>query len=105
MPTGAPSQNDLRLPLLRSAEFDASRDYDRNYPICIHYDLKWKLKFRENRKKRYSVAATRCESDLVLCPSDYWETELLGRIQRVLNDKDKLPGAKYTFQRGEIAIQ
>jgi hypothetical protein len=31
------------LPLLRLSNWKSGKQYDKNNPICIHYDFRWKI--------------------------------------------------------------
>ncbi|OAA62074.1 hypothetical protein LEL_10738 [Akanthomyces lecanii RCEF 1005] len=58
-----------RLPLLRSRDVETGREYDRENPTCIHYDLKLKVSLRGAGKKRSSQIALLNKSDVVLAPT------------------------------------
>ncbi len=63
-----------RLPHLRSRGVETGRKYDRENPTCIHYDLKLKVSLRGAGKKRSSQIDLLNKSDVVLAPSDLYET-------------------------------
>jgi hypothetical protein len=59
------------LPLLRLSGWKSDKQYDKNNPVCIHYDFRWKISQRENIRARHVCSDT--DPDLVLAPSDFWK--------------------------------
>jgi hypothetical protein len=57
------------LPLLRLSGWKSDKHYDKNNPVCIHYDFRWKISQRENIRARHVCSDT--GPDLVLAPSDF----------------------------------
>jgi hypothetical protein len=37
------TSSDLALPLLQLSGWEADRQYNKNNPICIYYDFRWKI--------------------------------------------------------------
>lgn len=75
------------LPLLRRSDWEKERSYDINNPVCIHYDIQWKVSQYNGQKKRASEVWRRQERNLVLAPGDYWEECLRGKIDDFVNEK------------------
>ncbi|KAL7903774.1 hypothetical protein GGI35DRAFT_465246 [Trichoderma velutinum] len=75
------------LPLLRWSDWEEERSYDVNNPVCIHYDIQWKVSQYNGQKKRASEIWKRQERNLVLAPGDYWEECLKGKIDDFVNEK------------------
>ncbi|KAH8800845.1 hypothetical protein F5884DRAFT_809026 [Xylogone sp. PMI_703] len=93
------------LPLLRLSSWERDRQYDKNNPICIHYDFRWKISQRENIRRRNICLDT--DRDLVLAPSDFWEDSFqirLGKIIDELKDEGKFPGDAYTCEETIVEI-
>ncbi|KAJ3487426.1 hypothetical protein NLG97_g6416 [Lecanicillium saksenae] len=65
-----------RLPLLRLCDVETDREYNRENPTCIHYDLKLKVSLRGAGKKRSSQVDLLNTSDVILAPSALWDIEL-----------------------------
>ena len=55
------------LPLLRLSGWESDKQYDKNNPVCIHYDFRWKISQRENIRARHVYSDT--DPDLVLARS------------------------------------
>ena len=70
------------LPLLRLSGWEADKQYDKNNPICIHYDFRWKISQRENIRSRHICSDT--DPDLVLAPSGVWEIKFAARLESLL---------------------
>jgi hypothetical protein len=83
------------LPLLRLSGWELDKQYDKNNPVCIHYDFRWKISQRENIRVRTVFSDT--DPDLVLAPSDFWNAFLL-------QDEDKIPGDAYIYEETIIEI-
>ncbi|KAK4077270.1 hypothetical protein Purlil1_12394 [Purpureocillium lilacinum] len=62
------------LPLLRLRDWHSDRQYDKNQPDCIRYDLCWKPR------------------------AVFWETDFRPRLESLLGDKEKFPGDEYTCE-------
>ena len=60
----------MPYPLLRLSGWNADKQYDKNNPVCIHYDFRWKISQHENIRARH-VCSDR-DPDLVLAPGDFW---------------------------------
>lgn len=75
------------LPLLHRSDWEEERSYDINNPVCIHYDIQWKISQYNGQKKRASEVWRRQERNLVLAPGDYWEECLRGKIDDFVNEK------------------
>jgi hypothetical protein len=52
------------LPLLRLSGWKVDKQYDKNNPVCIYYDFRWKISQRENIRARHVCSDT--DPDLVL---------------------------------------
>jgi hypothetical protein len=52
------------LPLLRLSGWNVDKQYNKNNPVCIHYDFRWKISQRENIRARHVCSDT--DPDLVL---------------------------------------
>src|SRR5277367_770599 len=46
------------LPLLRLSGWKSDKQYDKNNPVCIHYDFRWKVSQRENIRARHVCSDT-----------------------------------------------
>jgi hypothetical protein len=57
------------LPLLRLSGWKSDKHYNKNNPVCIHYDFRWKISQRENIRARHVCSNT--DPDLVLALSDF----------------------------------
>jgi hypothetical protein len=79
--------SELALPLLRLSGWEADKQYDKNNPICIHYDFRWKISQRENIRARHICSDT--DPDLVLAPSGVWEIKFEARLESLLQDKNR----------------
>lgn len=90
------------LPLLRLGAWESDVQYDKNNPICIHYDFRWKISHRENIRARHVCSDT--NPDLVLAPSDFWKVTFQARLESLLKDGDKFPGESYTCEETIIEI-
>lgn len=90
------------MPLLRFADWDPNKRYDKNNPVCIHYNFRWKVSQRENVRARHVFSDT--DYDIVLAPSDHREIELETRLEDLLQDKDKFPGDAYMCDETIIEI-
>ena len=90
------------LPLLRLSGWESDKQYDKNNPVCIHYDFRWKISQSENIRARHVCSDT--DPDLVLAPSDFWKINLQARLESLLQDEDKLPGDTYTCEETIIEI-
>ncbi|KAM3490547.1 hypothetical protein MY3957_006161 [Beauveria namnaoensis] len=108
-PEPEPDQSQIigRLPLLRSCDFDFGRDYDRNNPTCIHYDLKLKILQRGAGKKRSMQVDLLQRTNVVLAPSDLWRDELEAHVATLRSDPDKFPAGSdnYTSRGGTVSIK
>jgi len=69
----APDQpsGEYALLLLRLDAWKSDQHYDKNDPICIHYDFQWKVSHCENIRARHVCSDT--DPDLVLAPSGFWK--------------------------------
>lgn len=90
------------LPLLRLSGWKSDKQYDKNNPVCIHYDFRWKISQRENIRARHVCSDT--DSDLVLASSDFWKVNFQARLETLLKDDDKFPGDSYTCEETIIEI-
>jgi hypothetical protein len=90
------------LPLLRLSGWQVDRQYDKNHPICIHYDFRWKISQRENIRARHIYSDI--DPDLVLAPSDFWKVNFQARLENLLQDENKFPGDIYTCEETIIEI-
>ncbi len=90
------------LPLLRLSGWTSDKQYDKNNPVCIHYDFRWKISQRENIRARHVCSDT--DPDLVLAPSDFWKVNFQARLESLLKDEDKFPGDIYTCEETIIEI-
>ena len=90
------------LPLLRLSGWEVDKQYDKNNPVCIHYDFRWKISQRENIRARTVFSDT--DPDLVLAPSDFWNVNFQARLESLLQDEDKFPGDNYTCEETIIEI-
>ena len=90
------------LPLLRLSGWESDKQYDKNNPVCIHYDFRWKISQRENIRARHVYSDT--DPDLVLAPSDFWKVNFQARLESLLKDEDKFPGDSYTCEETIIKI-
>jgi hypothetical protein len=90
------------LPLLRLSGWKVDKQYDKNNPVCIHYDFRWKISHRENIRARHVCSDT--DPDLVLAPSDFWKVNFQARLESLLHDEDKFPGDIYTCEETIIEI-
>lgn len=70
------------LPLLRLSGWEADKQYDKNNPVYIHYDFRWKISQRENIRARN--VCSNIDPDLVLAPSDFWEIKFKARLESLL---------------------
>ncbi|KAL0929600.1 uncharacterized protein CTRU02_215498 [Colletotrichum truncatum] len=96
-----PSGN-LALPLLRLTDWDSTKQYDKDNPVCIHYDFRWKVSQRSKIRARQVCSDT--DLDLVLAPGDFWETTFRPRLTALLEDKDRFPADQYTCEETIIDI-
>lgn len=96
-----------RLPLPRSCDIDSGREYDRDSPTCIHYDLKLKILLRGAGKKRSMQVDLLHKPNLVLAPSDLWREELEAHVAALWSDSDKFPAGidNYTCRGGAVSIK
>jgi hypothetical protein len=90
------------LPLLRLSGWKVDKQYDKNNPICIHYDFRWKISHRENIRARHVCSDT--DPDLVLALSDFWKVNFQARLESLLHDEDKFPRDIYTCEETIIEI-
>lgn len=90
------------LPLLRLSGWKVDKQYDKNNPVCIQYDFRWKISQRENIRARHVCSDT--DPDLVLAPSDFWKVNFQARLESLLRDEDKFPGDIYTCEETIIEI-
>ncbi len=97
-----PPSGEQPLPLLRLMDWHSDRQYDKNKPDCIHYDICWKVSQRDNIRARQ--ICTDSDLDIVLAPGDFWETDFRPRLETLLDDKEKFPGAKYTCEETNVVI-
>ncbi|PWI65123.1 hypothetical protein PCL_07422 [Purpureocillium lilacinum] len=86
------------LPLLRLRDWHSDRQYDKNQPDCIHFDLCWKVCQRE------ICADSNLDLDFVVAPGDFWETDFRPRLESLLGHKDKFPGDEYTCEETNVVI-
>ncbi|KAJ6788121.1 hypothetical protein PWT90_07396 [Aphanocladium album] len=95
-----------RLPLLRLCDVETDREYNRENPTCIHYDLKLKVSLRGAGKKRSSQVDLLNKSDVILAPSALWDTELQAHLATLLSNPDIFPtGSNFTCQGGAVSIK
>ncbi|KAI9762389.1 MAG: hypothetical protein M1840_001250 [Geoglossum simile] len=94
--------SELALPLLRLSGWEEDKQYDKNNPVCIHYDFRWKISQRENIRARH--VCSDIDPDLVLAPSDFWKVNFQARLESLLKDKDKFPGDGYMCEETIIEI-
>lgn len=95
-----------RLPLLRSRDVETGREYDRENPTCIHYDLKLKVSLRGAGKKRSSQIDLLNKSDIVLAPSELWESELQPHLATLLSNQEIFSSeSSYVCQGGAVSIK
>jgi hypothetical protein len=87
------------LPLLRLGAWRSDQKYNKNNPICIHYDFRWKVSHRENIRARHVCSDT--DPDLVLAPSDFWIINLQAWLDSLLKDEDK---SSYVICRASNAV-
>jgi hypothetical protein len=90
------------LSLLRLSGWEVDKQYDKNNPVCIYYDFRWKISQRENVRARTVCSDT--DSDLVLAPSDFWNVNFQARLESLLQDEDKFPEDIYTYEETIIEI-
>ena len=90
------------LPLLRLSGWERDRQYDKNNPVCMHYNYQWKLSQRENIRRRTLCFGT--YPDLVLAPSDFWKDTFEARLNSLREDNDKFPGDNYTCEETIVEI-
>jgi hypothetical protein len=90
------------LPLLRPSGWKSDKQCDKNKPVRIHYDFRWKISQRENIRARHVCSDT--DPDLVLAPSDFWKDDFEARLESLLNDEDNFPGDSYTCEETIIEI-
>ncbi|KAF6783012.1 hypothetical protein CSOJ01_15944 [Colletotrichum sojae] len=95
-------RGDRVLPLLRLGDWQSTKQYNKNDPICIHYDFRWKVSQREKIRARQVCSDT--DLDVVLAPSDFWKTDFEPRLAILLKDEDKLPGDSYTCEEAIVEI-
>ena len=91
-----PPSSTRAIPLLRLSGWRRDKQYDKNNPVCIHYDYRWKISQREKIRARHVYSDT--EPDLVLAPSDFWKVDFEARLESLLADEDKFPGDDYTCE-------
>ncbi|KAJ2982300.1 hypothetical protein NQ176_g1473 [Zarea fungicola] len=107
-PESEPDQSGTtsRFPLLRSSDIDPDRDYDRNNPTCIHYDLKLKISQRGAGRKRSTQVELFNKPNIVLAPSDLWKEQLEADVAALRSDSTKFPtGSTYTCLGGAVSIK
>ncbi|EJP61466.1 uncharacterized protein BBA_09602 [Beauveria bassiana ARSEF 2860] len=92
-----------RLPLLRLNDWEADRQYDKNNPICIHYDFVWKVFLRENIRRR-PITGNGQPDDLVLAPSDFWKEIFQAQLDNTIASDERLPGREYTCDETIVTI-
>ena len=85
-----------------STGWKVDKQYDKNNPVCIHYDFQWKISQRENIRARHVCSDT--DPDLVLAPSDFRKINFQARLESLLRDEDKFPGDIYTCEETIIEI-
>jgi hypothetical protein len=90
------------LPLLRLSSWEEEKQYNKNNPVCIHYDFRWKISQRENIRARHVCSDT--DPDLVLAPSDFWTVKFQERLEILLTDEIKFPGDVYTCEETIVEI-
>jgi hypothetical protein len=90
------------LPLLRLSGWEVDKQYDKNNPVCIYYDFRWKISQRENIRARHICSNT--DPDLVLAPSGFWKSTFEARLSTLLQDEDKFPGDTYMCEESIIEI-
>ncbi|RDL36560.1 Uncharacterized protein BP5553_05912 [Venustampulla echinocandica] len=95
-------RGDHVLPLLRLSSWNVDKQYDKNNPVYIHYDFRWKISQRENIRARHVCSDT--DPDLVLAPGDFWKVDFQARLESLLQDEDKFPGDTYTCEETIIEI-
>jgi hypothetical protein len=90
------------LPLLQLSGWKVDKQYNKNNPIYIHYNFRWKISYRENIRARHVCSDT--DPDLVLAPSDFWKVNFQARLESLLHDEDKFPRDIYTCEETIIEI-
>jgi len=90
------------LPLLRLNGWKSDKQYDKNNPVCIYYDFRWKISQRENIGARHVCSDT--DPNLVLALSDFWKVKFQARLESLLKDEDKFPRDIYTCEETIIEI-
>ncbi|KAH7114710.1 hypothetical protein B0J13DRAFT_533533 [Dactylonectria estremocensis] len=84
----APRPSQLRLPentllFVPYDDWTPDESYVEHPPTCIRYVLEWKFTFN-NRS-----IAKQTEEDLVVAPSDFWNEELLAKIEEIAKTTSK----------------
>ncbi|KAK5947998.1 hypothetical protein OHC33_010982 [Knufia fluminis] len=70
-----------RLPLLQLEDWDPEREYARDSPTCVHYDLEWKVTSNGKQIPKDT------ERNLVLGPASFWQRTLRSRLDRLVGRK------------------
>jgi hypothetical protein len=100
---GATASSDRApLPLLRLPDWESAKQYDRTNPVCIHYDIRWKVSQYIGSRKRASGVWKRQIRDVVLAPGDLWEQSLKHDIDELV--KKELGENGYRRSEANITI-
>jgi len=94
--------SELALPLLRLSGWEADQQYDKNNPVYIHYDFRWKISQCENIRAKHICSNT--DPNLVLAPSDFWKVNFETRLETLLQNEDKFPRDIYICEETIIEI-
>ncbi|ELR06464.1 hypothetical protein VC83_03635 [Pseudogymnoascus destructans] len=86
------------LPLLRLSGWKSDKQYDKNNPICIHYDFQWKISQRENIRARNVCSDT--DPDLVLAPSDFWKVKFQAQLESLMKEMKDEESLSDLFSKG-----
>ncbi|CAG9955433.1 unnamed protein product [Clonostachys rosea f. rosea IK726] len=90
------------FPLLRLSDCEEGKFYDRENPICIHYNIEWKVSQYTVQKKRATETWRGQETNIVLAPGDIWKKSL----EKQINDFviEKLGDSTYTRKGANVTI-
>ena len=70
----------MKLPLLQLADWDPKKAYDEDPPVCIRYDMGWKVAIKGKRGVHKDT-----DENQVLAPSSYWELFLKPKVKELAN--------------------
>ncbi|KFY26196.1 hypothetical protein V491_01425 [Pseudogymnoascus sp. VKM F-3775] len=88
------------LPLLRLSGWKSGKQYDKNNPVCIRYDFRWKISQRENIRARHVCSDT--DPDLVLAPGDFWKVKFQAQLESLMKEmKDEEVTCDSTTAKGK----